>query len=171
MLACCIFNTRAGSLCQGSSVLLRASKTAEQKVSTFAFRATSSSLAHSAGKGSLCGCVELSLRLTCFWLLPKLGKIKKKQIKNSIKDKIDLLHVSPVKGINFQKQPANPPLALEVTSFLHKTFITLPLKMISEDDPDMKIRNQPESISLPVWCQLPPLRLFIYPGSGLSLCL
>lgn len=78
MLACCIFNTRAGSLCQGSSVLLRASKTAEQKVSTFAFRATSSSLAHSAGKGSLCGCVELSLRLTCFWLLPKLGKIKKK---------------------------------------------------------------------------------------------
>ena len=102
----------------------------------------------------------------------KIRKNKKKtNKKNSIKDKIDLLHVSPVKGINFQKQPASPPLALEVTSFLHKTFITLPLKMISEDDPDMKIRNQPESISLPVWCQLPPLRLFIYPGSGLSLCL
>lgn len=98
-------------------------------------------------------------------------KKKKKQIENSIKDKIALLHGSPVKGITFQKQPASPPLASEVTSFLHKTFITLPLKMISEDDPDMKIRNQPESISLPVWCQLPPLRLFIYPGSGLSLCL
>lgn len=81
MLACCIFNTRAGSLCQAISVLLRASKTAEQKVSTFAFRATSSSLAHSAGKGSLCGCVELSLRLTCFWLLPKLGKINEKKNK------------------------------------------------------------------------------------------
>lgn len=100
-----------------------------------------SSVTHSAGKGNQCWGVEFSPQIKMLWLLAKLEK--------QLQGKLVLFYFTlPVGEIfNINTQQACPFGFRSHPPSLYNTYCTLPLKTISGDNPEIKMRKQPESVS------------------------